>query len=187
MAALLRCTRSPWELIVVNNRSTDGTRDYLAGVQDAAPVAVTVIANSSKVGFPAAINQGLAHARGVYLVLLNDDAVVTEGWLEQLVALSRAAVGTATHAISPETCGLAGGGDPSGARRPSTNGTAVEVAGGPETNPTGPCDFEATGGAATTPRGRATSSRQVAPGPPPLGRETSGRRIAPGPPPLAPP
>jgi hypothetical protein len=31
IAALMRCTRSPWELIVVNNGSTDGTSGYLAG------------------------------------------------------------------------------------------------------------------------------------------------------------
>jgi len=64
IAALMRCTRAPWELIVVNNGSTDETSDYLAGVQDASPVPVTVIANSTNLGFPAAINQGLKYARG---------------------------------------------------------------------------------------------------------------------------
>ncbi len=62
--AVMRHTRSPWELIVVNNGSTDGTGDYLAGLQDASPVPVTVIANSINRGFPAAINQGLQEARG---------------------------------------------------------------------------------------------------------------------------
>ena len=89
MAALMRCTRSAWELIVVNNGSTDGTNDYLAGVQDASAVPVTMIANSTNLGFPAAVNQGLKHARGEYLVLLINDAVATEGWLEQLIARRR--------------------------------------------------------------------------------------------------
>ena len=40
-------------------------------------------------GFPRAINQGLQAARGEYLVLLNNDAVVTDGWLDQLIALTR--------------------------------------------------------------------------------------------------
>jgi len=44
-------------LIVVVNGSTDGTSGYLAGVQDASSVPVTVIANSTNLGFPAAINQ----------------------------------------------------------------------------------------------------------------------------------
>ena len=58
--------------------------DYVAGVQDAASVPVTVIANATNRGFPAAINQGLQVARGEYLVLLNNDVVVTDGWLDQL-------------------------------------------------------------------------------------------------------
>ena len=88
LRALVRYTRPPWELIVVDNGSTDGTGAYLAGVQDVAPMPVTVIANAINRGFPAAINQGLSVARGTYLVLLNNDAVVTDGWLDQLIALA---------------------------------------------------------------------------------------------------
>jgi len=86
--ALFRQTRRPWELIVVDNGSADGTAQYLAGVRDAAPVRVEVITNPSNRGFPAACNQGLRAARGDYLVLLNNDAVVTHDWLDQLAALA---------------------------------------------------------------------------------------------------
>ena len=88
--ALVRHTRPPWELILVDNGSTDGTRDYCAGVQDGASVPVTVVANAANLGFPAAINQGLQLAHGEYLVLLNNDVVVTDCWLDQLVALASA-------------------------------------------------------------------------------------------------
>ena len=88
--SLVRYTRPPWELILVDNGSTDGTRDYCAGVQDASSVPVTVIANATNLGFPAAINQGLELAHGEYLVLLNNDVVVTDAWLDQLVALASA-------------------------------------------------------------------------------------------------
>ena len=79
IAALKRHTRRPWELIAVDNGSTDGTGSYLAGVQDGASVPVTVITNPTNRGFPAAVNQGLKAARGEYLVLLNNDVVVTDG------------------------------------------------------------------------------------------------------------
>ena len=86
ITALRLHTRPPWELIVIDNGSTDGTAAYLGGVQDAAAVPVTVITNAMNRGFPAAINQGLQVARGEYLVLLNNDVVVTDAWLEQIVA-----------------------------------------------------------------------------------------------------
>jgi GT2 family glycosyltransferase len=90
ITALKSHTRQPWELIVVDNGSTDGTGAYLSGVQDAAAVPVTVIANTANRGFPAAINQGLQQARGEYLVLLNNDVVVTDAWLDQLTVLTTA-------------------------------------------------------------------------------------------------
>jgi GT2 family glycosyltransferase len=80
-------TRPPWELIVVDNGSRDGTAAYLTGVQDAAACRVEVITNPEKRGFPAACNQGLKASRA-YLVLLNNDAVITHDWLEQLSALA---------------------------------------------------------------------------------------------------
>ena len=90
ITALKGHTRPAWELIVVDNGSTDGTGTYLAGVRDMSTVPVTVVSNATNVGFPAAINQGLRLARGEYLVMLNNDVVVTDGWLDQLIALVNA-------------------------------------------------------------------------------------------------
>ena len=100
IAALKEHTRPPWELIVVDNGSTDGTALYLAGVRDLAAVPVTVVTNATNLGFPAAINQGLQLARGEYLVLLNNDVVVTDGWLDQLIALANARTGQADDFIA---------------------------------------------------------------------------------------
>ncbi len=88
VAALARHTRHPWELVAVDNGSTDGTAAYLAGVADAGAFPVVVVTNPENRGFPAACNQGLRAARGDHLVLLNNDAVVTDGWLDQLAALA---------------------------------------------------------------------------------------------------
>ena len=88
VAALHRHTRPPWELVAVDNASPDATAEYLRGVRDASPRRVEVITNLENRGFPAACNQGIAAARGEYVVLLNNDAVVTDAWLDMLVALA---------------------------------------------------------------------------------------------------
>jgi GT2 family glycosyltransferase len=74
-----------FELLVVDNGSTDGSREYLEKLAER-DARVTVIANEENRGFPAACNQGLAVARGDYLVLLNSDTIVAPGWLTGLVA-----------------------------------------------------------------------------------------------------
>lgn len=90
------------EVIVVDNGSTDGTPEYVAALKDPR---LSLIRNSQNLGFAKAINQGLRRARGRYAVWLNSDAVVTDGWLDRLVAgLERApwigAVGPYTNHTS---------------------------------------------------------------------------------------
>ena len=72
-----------FELIVVDNGSADGTREYLSGLAER-DRRVHVVLNPVNAGFARATNQGLAIARGGVLVLLNNDALVPWGWLERL-------------------------------------------------------------------------------------------------------
>jgi GT2 family glycosyltransferase len=79
--------RTEWprhEVIVVDNASTDGTPEYLRRLA-AERADVVVVCNETNLGFAAACNQGLARATGDYLVLLNNDTVVTRGWLSGLI------------------------------------------------------------------------------------------------------
>ncbi|MGH7556630.1 MAG: glycosyltransferase family 2 protein [Gemmatimonadota bacterium] len=73
-----------YELIVVDNGSTDGTREYLEKMATGRSN-VRLLFNDENGGFPRACNQGLAAAGGDFLVLLNNDVVVTPGWLKRLV------------------------------------------------------------------------------------------------------
>jgi len=70
------------ELIIVDNASRDATREFLATLDGS----VTVILNKINRNFAGACNQGVAAARGKYVVLLNNDTEVKIGWLDALIA-----------------------------------------------------------------------------------------------------
>jgi GT2 family glycosyltransferase len=72
-----------YEVVVVDNWSTDGTVEYLRELAREHSH-VTVVFNDSNRGFAAANNQGLARATGNVLVLLNNDTIVPPGWLSSL-------------------------------------------------------------------------------------------------------
>lgn len=69
------------EIIVVNNASTDGTRNYL----DSLLAKITVVNNSANLGFARACNQGAELAGGEYLLFLNNDTIVTGDWLARMI------------------------------------------------------------------------------------------------------
>lgn len=71
----------PYEIVIVDNGSGPETTDWLRSLDD-----VRVIFNDRNRGYAGGNNQGIAAARGKYVVLLNNDVVVTEGWLDGLIA-----------------------------------------------------------------------------------------------------
>ena len=101
--------RTEWpnvEVVAVDNGSTDGTRALLEETARAWPQ-LRVLANAENRGFAAAVNQGFAAASGSIFVMLNNDTVVTRGWLTALVRHLRSnptlgLVGPSTNAISNE-------------------------------------------------------------------------------------
>jgi glycosyltransferase involved in cell wall biosynthesis len=83
--SLYRSTVWPnWELIVVDNASTDGTREYLQEVARCRDN-VRIFLNERNEGFARGNNRGIQAATGEYIVLLNNDTIVTRGWLGRLV------------------------------------------------------------------------------------------------------
>lgn len=71
-------TQRPYQLILVDNGSTDGVGEYF----DSVPGACVVHAGFNR-GFAAGVNLGLTHAKG-HVVLLNSDTLVPTGWLARL-------------------------------------------------------------------------------------------------------
>ena len=103
--SILKHTTEPIELVFVNNGSTDGTQDYLESLVSGAGGAggvggagralsaevtgIKVVHNDRNLGFAAGVNQGIREATGDFILLLNNDVIVTPGWLGGLLTYAR--------------------------------------------------------------------------------------------------
>lgn len=81
IVSLLNHDRLPDQIIVVDDGSSDGSADI---VREEFPE-VTLVALQSNTGFTGANNAGLKVSTGDFLVLLNNDCIVEDGWLEALL------------------------------------------------------------------------------------------------------
>ena len=82
-------TKGDYELILIDNGSTFGAEE----IQKAADI---YIRNETNLGFGKACNQGFRAAKGEWIVCMNNDVYVYEGWLESLMQ---------TFEVNPE-CGF---------------------------------------------------------------------------------
>ena len=82
LQALERQDCGPLEIVIVDNASSDGTRDLLAGLQSPQ---YQVILNGNNVGFATAQNQAIRRARGEWLCSLNADVVLRANFFSQLL------------------------------------------------------------------------------------------------------
>jgi N-acetylglucosaminyl-diphospho-decaprenol L-rhamnosyltransferase len=82
-------------VVVVDNGSSDGTAEFLATQPQ-----ITVIRNPENRGCAAAWNQGVRATSSEWVLILNNDVLVTEGWLPALVGFAEAHnLGIASPAI----------------------------------------------------------------------------------------
>jgi GT2 family glycosyltransferase len=81
LRAVMEFTPAIYEVVVVNNGSTDSTGDVLSGIPG-----LRVVSNPSNRGFAVACNQGAQAARGQWIVFLNNDTIPQPGWLTAMIA-----------------------------------------------------------------------------------------------------
>ncbi len=77
---LAKHTKQSFELIVIDNASTDASASFFESV------GARVIRNPGNYSYPVSQNQGIAIAKGEWLAFLNNDIIVSEGWDETLIA-----------------------------------------------------------------------------------------------------
>ena len=69
-----------FEVVVVDNGSTDETADYLAEWAAVSPLRCRVVVEPC-VGLSHARNAGVAVARGQVVLFIDDDAIAPQGWV----------------------------------------------------------------------------------------------------------
>lgn len=69
-----------FEVVVVDDASSDATAERLARIDG-----IRVVRNTQNLGFVGSCNAGAEQAQSEFLVFLNNDTVVTDGWLDALL------------------------------------------------------------------------------------------------------
>ena len=82
MSLLEHATKHQYEIIIGNNISTDETRATFEAVGGI----ISCITHKQNGGFITNCNLSAKHARGEYIVLLNNDTMIIDGWLNELIA-----------------------------------------------------------------------------------------------------
>lgn len=80
--SIKRHTHEQYEIIIIDNNSTDGTPEYLKGIND-----IKIISNIVNQGFAKSCNQGIKIASGDNILLLNNDIIVTKNWLANMIKI----------------------------------------------------------------------------------------------------
>jgi GT2 family glycosyltransferase len=82
--SLAKQTFRDFSLFILDNGSTDGTRDYLKNIQY--PVSNTqIVFNDKNIGFAAGHNQAIRATESDYVLILNQDIILEPDFLESIV------------------------------------------------------------------------------------------------------
>lgn len=73
-----------FEVVVVDNASTDDSIEYLKSKEYDKQIPINIVMSDVNRGFAGGNNFGVKHAKGEYVVFLNNDTAVDEMWLEEL-------------------------------------------------------------------------------------------------------
>jgi glycosyltransferase involved in cell wall biosynthesis len=88
LAALQTDGQFAYELVVVDNASTDGTPAVIAEASPTFPVPLRGV-REERAGVASARNRGIKEARGTWIAFFDDDQVAHPCWLKELLAQAR--------------------------------------------------------------------------------------------------
>lgn len=80
LQSIVKYTDVPYELVLIDNGSSDGTREYFKTFSGA-----RIIHNKTNLGFSRGYNQGIKAGSGDYFLLINNDCIVSTNWLSNMI------------------------------------------------------------------------------------------------------
>jgi len=84
-ASIRAHTSTPYELIWVDNASSPDAFSMIRRQATRPRVHCKLVRNLKNLGYVKAVNQGIAEAKGKFIILLNNDTEVTAGWDKKLL------------------------------------------------------------------------------------------------------
>jgi GT2 family glycosyltransferase len=86
VASVLAQSQPPAEIVVIDNGSTDGTRDWLtANLADRSDT--RIVFSETNLGYAGGHNRAIANARQDYILLLNQDVILDEAFIARVVGV----------------------------------------------------------------------------------------------------
>jgi len=88
LKSLFENTNFPYRLIIIDNGSEKKTKEFLEDfVKQNREQKIELYRNEENEGFVKAVNRGMKAGNAEYICILNNDTIVTNGWLSEMVSI----------------------------------------------------------------------------------------------------
>lgn len=87
LASLYKCTPKGYKLILVNNQANEESVKIIEKYKKVFGKNMTVITNKENKGFSEFNNQAVRKAKTAYILFLNDDTILKNGWLQSMICI----------------------------------------------------------------------------------------------------
>src|SRR3989338_1707235 len=87
--SIVKNTDVDYRLIIIDNASGEETKSYLESLKEQRGLKLLLIRNENNLGFLKAANQGMRLSDAQYICLINNDTLVTDGWLSEMIEVAQ--------------------------------------------------------------------------------------------------
>ena len=86
LESIKKYTHYTYRIIIIDDASNKETQEYLDDLDKKQEI--ILIRNDTNLGWLKSVNKGLAQTKSEYICLMNNDTLVTDGWLEEMINIA---------------------------------------------------------------------------------------------------